>query len=167
MSPLQWFSTLPLRIRSLVRRSEVERELADELQYHLERRTDELVASGMSEIEARREAARQLPGLEQIKEECRDVRKVRPIDDLVRDVGFGIRLLRKSPGFTLVVITVLALGIGANTALFSLFDQVLLRALPVTDPDQLVVLKSNVPRWGQSLRFRIRCLASCGMRTQF
>ncbi len=137
-----------LRVRSLFHRSSVERELREELQYHLDQRTEELVATGMTEADARRTAAHQLPGLEQIKEECRDMRKVRPIEDLVRDVAFGARLLRKSPGFTVVVLIVLALGIGANTALFSLFNQVLLRSLPVANPDELVVLVSKVPRWG-------------------
>ena len=154
MRPQHWIYTVPLRLRSLFRRARVERELANELQYHVDCRTDELIRGGMTAHEARLAALREIGGgLEQRKEECRDARKTRPLEDLVRDLTFGLRMLRKSPGFTAVVITALALGIGANTALFSLFHQVLIRKLPVANPDELVVLATQSPRWGQMTSF--------------
>jgi predicted permease len=127
-------------MRSLFRRERVEKELDEELQYHLERKIEELTAQGLPPAEARNAAIREMGGLEQRKEECRDARRVRWIEDLFRDVALGLRLLRKNPGFTAVVIIALALGIGANTALFSLFNQVLIRSLPVANPGELVIV---------------------------
>ena len=137
-----WLHIVPLRIRSLFRRGAVEDELDEELQDHLERRTEEGVASGLSVEEARRTALLELGGIEQRKEECRDMRRVRWLEEFFQDIRYGFRLLRKNPGFSAVVILALALGLGANTALFSLFNTVLLGALPVQHPEQLVVLST-------------------------
>ncbi len=123
------------------------------MQSHLEWKIEELVARGMPEGEARNAALREMGGIEQRKEECRDARQVRPLEDLMRDLIFGLRLLRKSPGFTFVVVIALALGIGANTALFSLFHQILLRNLPVSHPEELVAVVTQHPRWGQLSSF--------------
>ena len=137
-----WPHIVPLRIRSLFRRGAVEDELDEELHDHLERRTEEGVASGLSVEEARRTALLELGGIEQRKEECRDMRGVRWLEEFLQDIRYGFRLLRKNPGFSAVVILALALGLGANTALFSLFNTVLLGALPVQHPEQLVVLST-------------------------
>ena len=137
-----WLHMVPLRIRSLFRRGAVEGELDEELRDHIERRTEEGVASGLSVEEARRTALLELGGIEQRKEECRDMRRVRWLEEFFQDIRYGFRLLRKNPGFSAVVILALALGLGANTALFSLFNSVLLAALPVRNPEELVVLNT-------------------------
>jgi len=137
-----WFYTVPLRLRSLFRRAQVEQELDEELRYHIERQIEENVAKGMKPEEARHAALRAMGGVERRKEECRDVRRVRLIEDLIQDVRYGLRILLKSKGFTAVAVLSLALGIGANTAIFSLVDPILLRLLPVKNPEQLIVIKS-------------------------
>ena len=140
MLPKHWFYTLPLRLRSLFRRDHVEHELSDELQYHLEQKTQGYIAAGLASDEARRKAQREFGGIELSKENCRDTRSVNYIQDLVQDLGFGLRVLRNSPVFALVAILTLALGIGANTAIFSVVHGVLLRPLPFPKQDQLMML---------------------------
>jgi len=140
MRPEHWLYTIPLRLRSLFRRNRVERELDEELQYHLEKKIEQFVAEGMSPLEARHAAMRATGGLSQQQEACRDARGTRWLEDLAGDIRYGLRTLRKTPALATVIIVSLALGIGANTAIFSVLNAVLLKMLPVQDPDQLALL---------------------------
>ncbi|MBO0800730.1 MAG: hypothetical protein J2P31_18075, partial [Blastocatellia bacterium] len=135
-----WFYTVPLRLRSLFRRKQVEHELDEELRYHLERQIEEHIAKGMTPAEAHYAALRALGGIEQRKEECRDMQRMRLIEDLAQDVRYGLRTLRRNPGFAALSILIMALGIGANTAVFSVVNAVLLRPLSYRDPDRIVTL---------------------------
>src|ERR671931_1029115 len=96
---MRWFYKLPLRFRSLFRRSRVEQELSDEVRFHLEKLVDENVAKGMKPGEARYAALRELGGVEQIKEECREMRRVNYIESFLQDVRHGLRMLAKNPRF--------------------------------------------------------------------
>jgi hypothetical protein len=137
----RWVYTVPLRLRSLFRRARVEDELDEELRFHVDKLTEKHVARGLSREDARLAALRAMNGLEQRKEECRDARRVRVIEDVVADVRCAVRMLRRSPTFTAVAVLTLALGIGANTAIFNLIDAAILRMLPVADPETLVLLQ--------------------------
>src|SRR5262245_19701560 len=161
-----WFYTLPLRLRSLFRRAQVEQELDGELRYHLERQIEENITKGMTPEEARYAALRAMGGVERRKEECRDTRRVRLIEDLMQDLRYGLRTLRKSPGFTTVAVLSLALGIGANTAIFSVVDPLLIKSLPVKDPEQLVVLNTVDQRGDFRDRFSYPLYEQLRARTQ-
>jgi predicted permease len=125
----------------LFHRRQHEEQLEKELRHHLDLHTSDLIAQGYTPEEARRQAHLALGGPEQVKEMCRDVRGTRWLEDLLQDLRIGVRMLRKNPSFTLVVAATLALGIGANTAIFGLVDVLLLRPLPVVNaPSQLVLL---------------------------
>ena len=126
-----------LRLRSLFRRGVVERELDQELRFHLEREIAKNVAFGLSEGEATRKAKLELGGFEQIKEEARDARGVSFVETTMSDLRYGLRILRNTPAFAAVAIVSLALGVGANTAIFQLIDAIRLRTLPVSNPQEL------------------------------
>jgi hypothetical protein len=143
MRPEHWLYTIPLRLRSLFRRAQADEQLDDELRDHLERKTEEYVAKGMSPQEALRRVRLDLGGIEQTKEKCRDARRVNWIQDFVQDLHFSLRVLRKSPAFTIVA--VLTLGIGANTAIFTMMNGLMLHTLPVRDPGQFVEILHHYP----------------------
>lgn len=134
----RWIYTIPLRLRSLFRRGQVDSELDEELQFHLEQKVHAYVARGLTPEDARYAARRDMDGLAQRKEDCRDTRGVNLIDSFAQDVSHSFRIFRKNPGFTTVVILTLALGIGASTGMFSIANAILLRPLPYRDAPKLV-----------------------------
>ncbi len=141
---------LRLRLRSLFRRRRVEAELLAELSFHLEQQTAEYVAAGMAPAEARHAAHRIIGNLGKIEEECRDMRRTRWLETFLQDLRYALRSLRLAPAFTLVAALSLALGIGANTAIFSLLDALLLRQLPVRSPERLVAVGDPSRTGGKS-----------------
>jgi hypothetical protein len=145
-TPKHWLYTIPLRLRSLFRRDSVEQELSDELQYHLEQKNRDYIAAGLKAKEARRAALRDMQGLELRKEQCRDGRRVRLIETALQDIRFGFRMLWKSRGITAIAVLTLGLGIGANTAIFSMGNSLLLRPLPVKNPEQITVLAMQIKK---------------------
>ena len=141
--------TIWLRIRSLLQRREVKREIDEELRFHIEQRTAENIAAGMSPEEAAREARKRFGNVQSIREECRETKGASFGEATFRDVRFGLRILRKSPGFTSTVVLTLGLGIGACTTMFSVIEAVMLKPLPVADQQSLVAV------WGTNAKLGI------------
>ncbi|WP_321473710.1 ABC transporter permease [uncultured Paludibaculum sp.] len=138
-----WWYTLPLRLKSILLRRRVERELDEELQFHLEHKVEEGIAQGLSAAEARYRALRAMDGLEQRKEEIRDTRHVLWLTDLLDDVQYAMRSLRRTPGLTAFVVMTLALGIGMTATPFSMLDALVFRPYPVRDPGSVMTLVST------------------------
>lgn len=136
----RWFT----RLSEWRHRRDVERDQAEELQSHLDHLIDDHIRRGLSPAEARRQANLELGGLDQARALARDARGFRPVEALVVDTQLALRQLRKTPAFTLAAVVTLALGIGANTAIFSVVDAVMLRPLPYTDPERVVVLWEEI-----------------------
>jgi putative ABC transport system permease protein len=171
---MMW-NDLVFRLRALFQRDAVEAELDEELCAHFERQVEKYVAAGAAPEAARRRALLEFGGVDQVKEDCRDARGVRLLEDFVQDVRFGARMLRKNLGFAVIAVVTLALGIGANAAIFSALNTVLLRPLPVKEINRLifgVALREGFDPFGTSLveyeafRERAHSFASLGIALQ-
>ena len=150
------FSDLLYRLRSLFRPRSVDSEVEAELRFHMERQIEKHLHSGLPYPEAARHARIEVGGFEQLKEEHRDARGVRLLDNLVRDIRFGFRMLTQNHGFSLIAVLTLALGIGANTAIFSVVHSALIRPLPYTQPDRLITLGEVRPQEEHSTQYDAR-----------
>ncbi len=137
------FSDLRIRFRSLFRRTAVTQEIDQELQFHLEEQMEKYLRAGLTREQARRRLRLEFGGLTQISEDCHEARGVSFVEHIGQDVRYAMRMFGRTPGFTVVVVMTLALGIGANTAVFSLINAVLLKMLPVRDPEQLVQVQQD------------------------
>ena len=135
---MNWWHKSQNRFWALSRKEKLDQEMDEEMRFHLEQQTRENIEAGMKPEEARYAALRSFGGMEQVKEVCRDLRGVGWIETLWRDARFGCRVLIRNWGFTAVAVLTLAIAIGANTAIFSFVDRVLLRCLPVDKPHELV-----------------------------
>src|SRR5467141_5332166 len=137
----------------LLRRKKMEEQLEKELRFHLEQHASELIAQGLSPDEARRQARLALGGPEQVKENCRDARGTRWLEDLLQDFRYAIRTLRKQPGFASVAILTLALGSGATTVMFTVINGVLLKPLAYPEANRLVTLHGKTEKYGEQWGF--------------
>jgi len=149
------------RLGALFRRDRIDRDLDDEMRFHLDQQIAAYVRQGLAPDEAVRRARIEFGGVDQIREEHRDARGVTFLDDLARDLRYGVRQLRRSPAFAAAALLCLALGIGSTTAVYSLVDAILLRPLPFKDSDRLVRLTERVPSkfpggglWVQGITYR-------------
>jgi hypothetical protein len=133
--------------RNLFHKQLVDRDLDDELRSYQDMLADEHARSGMNLPDARRKAAVETGGIEQIKEQVREVRMGFSIDTLSRDVRFAMRMLFKQPTFSLTVVSLLAIGIAGTTTIFSVFNSLYLRPLPFEEPERLVYLDETAPQW--------------------
>ncbi len=142
------FPDLTTRLRSLFRRNSVERELDDELRFHFDQHVAKLIAGGLPRQEALRQARLTIGTPDSIQEEHRDARGIRSIENFAQDVGYGLRILRKSPGYAIIAVLTLALGIGANAAIFSYIEAWVIKPLPYPQAAQLMVLQSHNTKKG-------------------
>jgi predicted permease len=133
------------RLRMLINRPQLDRELDEEIEQHIEHLVAELRENGYSEVEARRQALEEFGAVYRVREDARDARGLRALEELVRDLRYGVRMLRKRPGFTCVALLSLAIGIGANTTIFGAVNAFILKELPYDRPDELVDIHLQLP----------------------
>ncbi len=150
---MRWIYKSPLRLRSLFKKNWVEQELSEELRFHLENQIEQNIAQGMSPQEARYSALRQFGNVGTIKEECRDSWGMRFITEFLQDLGYGLRQLRRSPGFTVVAVLTLALGMAAAVSIFGFVDSVLIRPLPYSNPSRLMAVFKTSPLGGRQMGY--------------
>ena len=134
--------------RDLSHQGQIENDLSEEMQFHLQSEIKKNIASGMTAEAARYAALRSFGGVDQVRDQCRDIRSARVLQGFWQDVRYGFRMLKKNPGFTAIAVITLALGIGANTAIFSSVNAVLLKPLPYERPEQLFLLWERFSRLG-------------------
>src|SRR6266516_6819935 len=152
--PVSWLRKIQNRFRALFQKEKLEGRMDDEMRSHIEMRTQENIDAGMNPEEAHYAALRQFGWVDSIKEKCRDQRGVGWIENLVQDIRYGARMLRKNPVSTVMAVLILALGIGGNTAVFSVADKAILNPIPGKAPERLVSLREvdilHDARWGVS-----------------
>jgi hypothetical protein len=139
--------TFWLKLRSLLQRREVNREIDEELRFHIEQRTGETTAAGMSTEEVAREARKRFGNLPSVREACRERKGTGFGEGVWQDVRFGLRMLRKNPGFAAITVLTLALGVAGNIVIFTAYNSLYLRPFPFVEPDRLVDLNERAPRW--------------------
>lgn len=142
---MRWLLKIRMRLRTLLRRDRLDQELDEEFQFHIDNRMEQEIAAGASPAEARKIAIRAMDGLTRRKEECRDTLHMNAWEDILRDFRYALRSLRLNPGFAMLAILIMALGIGANSAVFSVVNAVLLKQLPYYQADRIVTLNTD---WG-------------------
>jgi hypothetical protein len=150
----RWIYAIPARLKAILLRQRIERDLDDELAFHVAMQTRANAAEGMSDADAYRRARIELDGVEQTKERSRDVLPLRWARDAMQDVRFGLRSLRKSPRFTIAAVLTVVLGVGANATIFSVLNPLLFKPLPYPEPDRIVNVFRTSPqsdRWPHSM----------------
>jgi hypothetical protein len=160
---MSWASVFVSRLRGLIGHKRLERELDEEVRFHLEMQIEDNLKAGMNPEEAQYAARRSFGAIEPMKETYRDRRAFAFLDTTAQDVRYAVRTLRKSPAFAVTAVATLALAIGANTAMFSVLNAVLLRPLPYRSPEQLAMLWTEIPSQGvREGRSAYRSMSSSG-----